>query len=181
MKEPGLATDGDAGQYSNPPGYDLKLFDITETLFKVLGFVFDADELGKWIYDVVVSKHGPRTLIADMARTFWRVLIQLDTNINRSKESWESIRAPEDLDVVEDFIISGRRQISKLQRLLSACERSMLGLLSEGSSGSGIDFVETLYNRDVMLKDTERFVEGLELWIRRWKDNCEPNLPERKR
>jgi hypothetical protein len=45
------ATEADARKYGIPPGYSLKNWDPTEEPIMLLGSVFDANSLGKWIYN----------------------------------------------------------------------------------------------------------------------------------
>ncbi len=43
----------------------------------LLGSVFDANSLGKWIYDWTVFRHGSTSPIAGVAGDMWLLLIQL--------------------------------------------------------------------------------------------------------
>jgi hypothetical protein len=50
----------------------------------LLGSVFDANSLGKWIYDWTVYYYGPATPVSNMAGEFW--LLSHPTH-RQSKES----------------------------------------------------------------------------------------------
>jgi hypothetical protein len=177
------ATSEDAEKHGIPADYQLTNWDPTEEPILLLESVFDANSLGKWIYDWTVAKYGPQAPFSDVANNLWLLLIQLAGNINRAEEYLRVDGDVDDKDVMEDFIDSGRRQMAKLQRLLRACEEPMLNSPGEGKvlgHGSGIEFVNTFFGRDRRLHDTEQFMQDLELWIRRWNDNCESILEERR-
>ena len=60
-----------------PAGYSLRNWDPTEEPIFLLGSVFDANSLGKWIYDWTVSKHGLFSPITDVAGELWLQLLRL--------------------------------------------------------------------------------------------------------
>lgn len=60
-----------------PAGYSLRNWDPTEEPTLLLGSVFDANSLGKWIYDWTVSKHGLLSPMADLAGDLWLHLEKL--------------------------------------------------------------------------------------------------------
>lgn len=167
-----------------PAGYQLEYWDPTEEPIYLLGCVFDANSLGKWIYDWTVAQYDPQAPFSDVANNLWLLLLRLTGNINRAKEYLRKDRDVDDTDVLEDFIDSGRRQMTKLQRLLRACEEDMPHPPGEGQvlgDESAIEFVNTIFGHDRRLDDTEQFMQDLELWIRRWEDNCESILERRRR
>lgn len=149
----------------------------------LLGSVFDANSLGKWIYDWTVYHHGPATPIADMAGELWLLLIQLAGKVKRAEECMPRIRAMENRDMVDDFIESGERLTDKLKKLLKACESPMLkaGKRGKGESAqlgknAGIEFVDSIFGRDRMLDSTEKFMASIRLWNLRFDANCEEIL-----
>ncbi|KAK3377590.1 hypothetical protein B0H63DRAFT_547096 [Podospora didyma] len=81
------ATEAEAKLRGNPVRYSLKNWDPSEEPIPLLGSVFDADSLGKWIYDWTVYHHGPSTLISDMAGELWLLLLPLAGKLKRADSS----------------------------------------------------------------------------------------------
>ena len=150
----------------------------------LLGSVFDANSLGKWIYDWTVYHHGPATPISDMAGELWLLLIQLAGKVKRAEECMPRIRQEENRDMVEDFIESGERLTDKLKRLLKTCETPMLKAGKKHSKDSaaqlgknaGTEFVDYIFGRDRQLEATEKFMSSIRLWNLRFDANCEDIL-----
>jgi hypothetical protein len=149
----------------------------------LLGSVFDANSLGKWIYDWTVYHHGPATPIADMAGELWLLLIQLAGKVKRAEECMPRIRKEDSRDMVEDFIESGDRLTDKLKKLLKACETPMLKAGKKHGKDStqlgknaGIEFVDSIFGRDRQLDATEKFMASIRLWNLRFDANCEDIL-----
>lgn len=177
----GKATEADAKKHRIPPGYSLKNWDPTEEPIMLLGSVFDANSLGKWIYDWTVYHHGAATPISDMAGELWLLLIQLSGKIKRAEEGVPRIRTQENKEMVEDFIESGERLTDKLRILLKRCESPMLKVSKRKDApqlgkNSGVEFVETLFGRERELEKTERFMQSVRLWNLRFDANCEDVL-----
>jgi hypothetical protein len=177
------ATEEDARKHRIPPGYSLKNWDPSEEPILLLGSVFDANSLGKWIYDWTVYHHGPATPIADMAGELWLLLIQLAGKVKRAEECMPRIRKEENREMVEDFIESGERLTDKLKRLLKACEAPMLKAGKKSSKdpsqlgkNAGTEFVDSIFGRDRQLEATEKFMSSIRLWNLRFDANCEDIL-----
>jgi len=81
-----VATELDAKRHRIPAGYSLKNWDPNEEPIMLLGSVFDANSIGKWIYDWTVSHHGPATPISDMAPDLLLLLIKLAEKIKRAEK-----------------------------------------------------------------------------------------------
>ncbi|KAI1823529.1 vegetative cell wall protein gp1 [Xylaria intraflava] len=178
---PPRATEADAKKHRIPPGYSLKNWDPTEEPIMLLGSVFDANSLGKWIYDWTVFHHGPATPISDMAGEMWLLLIQLSGKIKRSEEIVPQVRTKENREMLEDFIESGERLTDKLRALLKRCEAPMLKAnkkreAAQLGKNSGIEFVETLFGRERELEKTERYMQSVHIWNLRFDANCEEIL-----
>jgi hypothetical protein len=177
------ATEADARRHRIPPGYSLKNWDPSEEPIMLLGSVFDANSLGKWIYDWTVYHHGPATPIADMAGELWLLLIQLAGKVKRAEECMPRIRKEENREMVEDFIESGERLTDKLKKLLKTCETPMLRAGKKHSKdqaqlgkNAGTEFVDSIFGRDRQLESTEKFMSSIRLWNLRFDANCEDIL-----
>ena len=91
----------------------------------LLGSVFDANSLGKWIYDWTVYHHGASTPMADVAGDLWLLLIKLAGKMKRAEECVQRIRSTDNREMVQDFIESGSRLWQKFKQLLKSCEHYM--------------------------------------------------------
>ncbi|KAH9203756.1 hypothetical protein DL95DRAFT_500675 [Leptodontidium sp. 2 PMI_412] len=177
------ANEADARKHRIPPGYSLKNWDPAEEPIMLLGSVFDANSLGKWIYDWTVYHHGPATPIADMAGELWLLLIQLAGKVKRAEECMGRIRTKENKEMVDDFIDSGERLTNKLKTLLKSCETPMLKAGNKYGKDSaklgknaGSEFVDTIFGPDRQLEATEKFMSSIRLWNVRFDANCEDIL-----
>jgi hypothetical protein len=178
------ATDRDARAAGIPAGYNFKNWDPNEEPILLLGSVFDANSLGKWIYDWTVAFHGPSTPITEMAGDLWLSLIQLAGKIKRAEESLSRIRRRDDRELIDDFLDSGERLWERFNKLLKVCEKHMLKTAKRdrGSekmymgNNSGREFVETIFGRDRELERTEKLTTGIRLWSMRFDANCEDVL-----
>lgn len=174
------ATEADARKHRIPTGYSLKNWDPTEEPILLLGSVFDANSLGKWIYDWTVYRAGASSPIADMAGELWLLLIQLSGKVKRAEDIVGRVRSAENREMMNEFIESGERLTDKLRSLLKACEAPMLKAAKKKQSGlgknSGVEFVDTLFGRDRELAKTEKYMQSLRLFNMRFDANCEAIL-----
>lgn len=174
---PTVATEADAKRHRIPAGYQLKNWDPNEEPILLLGSVFDANSLGKWIYDWTVYAHGASSPIAEMSGDLWLILIQLAGKMKRAEEIVGRVRSSENRDIINDFIDAGERLTDKLRSLLKACEAPMLKAGKKKSPGlgrnSGVEFVNTLFGRERELGKTEKFMQGVRLFNLRFDANCE--------
>lgn len=175
------ATAEDAKRHRIPEGYSLKNWDPTENPILLLGSVFDANSLGKWIYDWTVFNFKGDHPISDLAGELWMLLIQLAGKIKRSEETVPRIRSQDNREIVEDFIESGDRLTDKLRKLLKSCEAPMLRSAKKAKDNqlglnAGVEFVNTLFGRDRELEKTEKFMASVRLWNLRFDANCDEIL-----
>lgn len=172
-----MADEMDAKKHRIPAGFSLKNWDPSEQPILLLGSVFDANSLGKWIYDWTVYHHKPATPISEMAGELWILLIQLSGKVKKADETVERVRSADKKEMLEDFIESGERLQEKLRKLLKTCEQPMLKAAQKkgGALGknAGVEFVETLFGRERELDRTERFMQGVRLFNLRFDANCD--------
>lgn len=178
---PREATLEDARKYRIPDNYSLKYWDPTEDPIILLGSVFDANSLGKWIYDWTVAKYTAAHPMSELAGDLWMLLIQLAGKLKRADETCHRIRSRENREIVEDFIASGERLTDRLRKLLKVCEVAMLkaSKKTKGNqlgSDAGVEFINTLLGRDRELENTESFMASGRLWNLRFDANCEEIL-----
>ncbi|ROW12572.1 hypothetical protein VMCG_00071 [Cytospora schulzeri] len=176
------ATDQDAERYNLPPGYSLKSWDPTKEPIVLLGSVFDANSLGKWIYDWTVYCYHPLRTASRTAGDLWLLLIQSFDKMKRAEEALPRIHSMDENEswLIEDFIESGERIVAKLEKLLETCEAPMLEALEEDqkqlSRSSGLEFVKTFFGRTRELDRTKRLMQSMRLWNMRFDANCEELL-----
>ena len=178
------ATAADAAKFHIPAGYSLKNWDPTESPVLLLGSVFDANSLGKWIYDWTVFHHGAETPLSEIAGELWLLLIKLAHKMKRADECLPRVRSDDNQELLEDFLESGDRLWARLKALLKICEEYMWRVAKkEGAKGtvrmgknSGTEFVDTIFGRDRKLEETESLMQSIRLWNMRFDANCEDIL-----
>jgi hypothetical protein len=179
------ATEADRLRCKIPAGYSLKNWDPTEEPLTLLGSVFDANSLGKWIYDWTSYAYGNGAPMTDTAGALWLELIQLAGKNKRADEKIEEIRQDEKRELVEDFLESGERLWIRFRKLLKSCEnfmyreaQSQSGEKAPKSLGanSGVAFVECMFGRDRELESTEKLMANIKLWGMRFDANVDPIL-----
>jgi hypothetical protein len=161
-------------------GYSHKHWDPAEEPVYLFGFVFDANSLGKWIYDWTVHHHGPATPLAEMAGELWLLLIQLADKIKRANETMPKIQTDQNREMLQDFLDSGERLWVRFAKLLKVCgdymwkaakkESGKEEPVSMGNNG-GNEFVESIFGRDRELEKTEKLMTGMRLWSTRFNAN----------
>ncbi|KAF2401281.1 hypothetical protein EJ06DRAFT_384826 [Trichodelitschia bisporula] len=184
-KETRKATEEDARRAGIPAGYSYKNWDPSEEPITLLGSVFDANSLGRWIYDWTVFSYGPATPMSDVAGDLWLLLIQLAGKVKRADEGIEKIRQEENRELVEDFLESGERLWVRFKKLLKICEDYMWKAAQRDSGekrpmamgkNSGCEFVDSIFGRDRELDKTEKLMSAIRLWSMRFDANCDEIL-----
>ncbi len=181
---PREATAKDAAEHRIPAGYSLKNWDPTESPVLLLGSVFDANSLGKWIYDWTVFHHGPSTPMSEVAGDLWLLLIKLACKMKRAQECLPRVRYSDNRETIKDFLAGGDRLWARFKKLLKICEDYMWKVArKEGAKGSvkmgknsGCEFVDSIFGRDRELEETESLMQGIRLWNMRFDANCEEIL-----
>lgn len=166
--------------------YSLKNWDPREEPVTLLGSVFDADSLGKWIYDWTVYHHGAGAPMADEAGQLWLALIQLAAKRKQAETCLDRIQNREKKMLVIDHLEDSQQIWNKLCRLLQKCEKYMYsqakkvsttsGTKTQYGSNSGCEFVDSIFGRDRELDRTQRLINAIRCWTRDFEDNCEDIL-----
>jgi hypothetical protein len=179
------ATEEDARAAGIPTGYSIKNWDPTEAPILLLGSAFDANSLGKYIYDWTVYHHGASTPMAAVAGDLWLLLIKLAGKVKRADECLGRVRRAETQELLNDFLASGERLWGRFKALLKDCEHFMwMAAKREAGPGApvsmgrnaGCEFVESIFGRERKLQDTEKLMHGIRLWDMRFDANCEAIL-----
>lgn len=181
---PKAATAADALKAGIPAGYSTKNWDPDEAPIVLLGSVFDANSLGKWIYDWTVYHHSANAPIAEVAGDLWLLLIKLAGKMQRADECLDRITGRHNHQLVGDFLASGDRLWGRLSDLLKTCEGYMWKAATKGGKKGSVDmgkhtgcvFVDAIFGRDQELETTEGLMQSVRLWNMRFDANCEDIL-----
>ena len=123
--QPRPATEADRKSARIPVAYSLKYWDPTESPIILLGSVFDANSLGKWIYEWTSYHCYPRSPSVEAAGTLWLLLIKVARKIKLAENRFNWIYTTEKRDMIEDFLDSGYNIWDRLKKLLKVCEDNM--------------------------------------------------------
>lgn len=175
---PREATAADALKCRIPAGYSLKNWDPDEAPVMLLGSVFDANSLGKWIYDWTVFHHGAFTPMSDVAGELWLLLIRLAHKMKRAQECSPGVH---DYYLVQDFLDGGDRLWATFKKLLKMCEEYMWKVAKKagGKGGpvmgknSGCEFVDSMFGRDRKLEETQSLMQRIRTWNMHFDEICE--------
>ena len=103
------ATEADMARAGIPAGYSVKHWDPDDEPLTVLGSVFDANSLGKWIYDWACHRHGKPHPMSDLAAEFWLQLITLSSGTKRADDKIEFTRQKDNIDTLHEFLDGAER------------------------------------------------------------------------
>lgn len=92
------ATAEDAKKYGIPAGYSLKRWDPEEEPLLLLGSVFDANSLGKWMYDWTAFFCGADSPECDLAGELWLLMIQLAGKQKTIESKLPCVKSSGDVD-----------------------------------------------------------------------------------
>jgi hypothetical protein len=169
----------EAAAWGIPAGYWTKHWDVKERPIILLGSVFDANSLGKWIFDWTVSHWGPGTPMANVAADLWLLLISLSVKLRRAKDAVRFVGTTIEGELLRDFIEAGDRLWTRFEGLVSQCESAMWVVAKTRADRSvamgkqaGEAFVESMFGRDRELERTEELMAGSRLWKMRFDANC---------
>ncbi|KAG6362326.1 hypothetical protein INS49_010556 [Diaporthe citri] len=186
MKTRVPATSEDAEKHNIPLDYNLEEWDPDENPITLLGAVFDANSVGKWIHGWTHYKYGHLATETEKSGELWSLIILLTRKLRVSAKfisesvGIESVEQGVGKDMVEDFIESGQRRMEKFQTHLKKCEKSMLVSENKGKnkgtvrlrSDAGVAFAEAAFSSKKHFAKTNGLIQSIELWLKRWDANC---------
>ena len=187
IKPPRHATAEDALEHNIPAGFCLKNWDPSEKPIVLLGSVFDANSLGKWIYDWTVFSHKSQSPLAGVAGELWLLLIRFAAKMQRAEEGIHRVKYREDKAVLTELLDCGDRVWRKLKSLIKLCEEAMWqGATKDGSrkvmgQKSGVAFVDAFFGRDGEMDKTERLMNAMRHFNMRFDSECEDILRSLKK
>ena len=161
-----------------PAGYSTKNWDPAEDPIFLLGSVFDANSLGKWIYDWTVHRHGPGTVALVVAGDLWLALIALAGTMGEAECLLQKRKAHgSKRKMIEDFLDDGDELWERLRALLRRCEKSMLrvarrdrgtGQVVSVGASSGCEFVDYVFGEGRGLEETDDLINSMRSWNKRF-------------
>jgi len=167
-----VATEADAVRNRIPAGYCIKHWHPDETPILLLGSVFDAESLGKWIFDWTVFCHSA----SDEAGDLWLLLVKLSGKMKLATECFPRIKDAENRKIVCDFLKSGDRLWERFEKMLENCEFHMWKAAERKGKGvvmgtaAGRKVVESIFGHD--LDNTTRLMDSISTWDKRFDANC---------
>ena len=177
------ATVEDAKRAGIPAGYSIKHWDPMELPIILLGSVFDANSLGKWMFDWTIFVHGGGTPLTEIAGDLWLLLIKLNGKLKCAEERFSRIQSLDAREMIEDFMESGDRIWERFKKLLKRCETYLWHAAKKAGTKdyfkdkkAGVEFVDSILGRDRELQNTEKLMTSMRLWILRFDANCEEIL-----
>ena len=178
------ATEEDRIRHGIKAGYSTKNWDPTEKPILLLGSVFDANSMGKYIYDWTVAHYKAGTPMSEVAGDLWLLLIRLAGKMKRAEAGVPRIRSKSKRIMVQDFINRGQKHWATLTRLLKDCEEYMWIDATEDaktgaktmSKNAGSELVKGLFGRDRRLEKTEKLMQRLRNWILDFEADAEDVL-----
>ena len=168
-----------AREWRVPEGLCTRLWERTERPIIVWGTVFDANSLGKWIYDWTIFCHGVKSAVAELAADLWLLLISLMTREKVVRENRTGKRSK----TAEGIAVGLQALWTELERIVERCARSMGRAMKKKVTGEayfdrkgGIAFVERMFGRDEQLNATEDLMNEIRKWKREGDDVCKAAL-----
>ena len=150
--------------------YCLKNWNPAMLLIILLGSVFDANSLGRWIYEWTKFHYSPQHYATKVAGELWELLIVLGGKLQRARNFSQLIIGQGNCEIVEGFTKNGEGHWLKLKELLSDCEKYMWKWAKNGGfkmwGGSGAEFVEAMFSSDKQWRDTMIFMENVGIWCK---------------
>lgn len=137
----------------------------------LLRAAFDADSLGKWIFDWAVKIYGTQNLVRDVAADLWLELIRFYGEIKTSEEfvhrneGATDAKSRDAVNLLQSFLYDAESLLKELERLIEQCEEPMREAKRRGKRHVGKEsaraFMEILLGRDELLEETEKFIQGM--------------------
>jgi hypothetical protein len=159
-------------QHYVPPGLNVREWDREERPIIVGGSVFDANSLGKWIFDWSCAVYGKGSPIADIAGDLWLALIRLAGRLGELGCRRQS-------QVVVVLLREGEELWHKYVSLVDKCNKHMLSSKEAVRSKqigqkSVARFLGMMFGRDRCLEFTEGLIQSIRSWNCEYEDVFEP-------
>jgi hypothetical protein len=163
------ATRKDTKKHGIPSGYSLKEWDPDEPPILLFGSVFDADSLGKWIFDWAhyCSRRGDGFISdsdADTAGELWIGLLGAQGSIQSLEELSETAKAVEQASY-QELISRGGKLMERFEILLRECEGPALTAFYIGPQVSiqaeAELFIQNLFDYHVNRYKTAQLIQDM--------------------
>lgn len=147
-------------------------WDPDEEPIFILGSVFSAVSLGKWIFDWTFHCYESNSEEVDIAEQLWYSLIDLLVRLKEAKNELNNNHSIDYKNILYDFVESGDNLKKKFNKIIYPCESCMLS--AKNNTGivdnvGGIKFITCMF---LQYRDhIKRFIHLANLWTSRFKDN----------
>ena len=166
------ATKEDRLRYNIGPKYSTRDWDPTERPIILLGSVFDANSIGKYIYDWTIAHYKAGSPMSEVAGDLWVLLIKFAGKMKRAEAGISRIRSKTNRMRVQEFINDGQKIWAMLERQLDKCEEYMWECAKKNKEtgatvmdpNAGSELVKGLFGRDRRLGRTEKLMQQLRNW-----------------
>ena len=184
-------TAADATRAGIPAGYSISQWDPSQKPILLFGSVFDANSLGKWIYDWAVYYHRQPSPRSGIAGDLWFLMMQLTGNIEQAERTITSLHDANDRELIAEFLDTSERLWDQLQNILRTCEKSMLHIARHKArqrgfnvttasmvygADIGCEFIDTMFGQDRQLEDTKKVMASMRLSNWKFEVYCDENL-----
>ncbi|KAI9783747.1 MAG: hypothetical protein M1816_001183 [Peltula sp. TS41687] len=152
-----------------PAAYSTKNWDPTQEPIFLLGSVFDADSLGKWIFDWTHYRHGRRSNELTVAGNLWLSLIRLSGKIRQAKDLLLRRGKALERRLIGVFLDHGHQLLGWFMRLLKSCEKFMMKeAIGDSVLGppSGCAFVDCMFGMN--MNETEELIASIGSWDKKF-------------
>jgi hypothetical protein len=158
-----------AARRNIPRGFSLRRWDPEEQPFLVAGTAFDANSLGKWIFDWACFAYGRSCPLIDVAGDFWVMLIRLTGGLSGMGllKRWEMTES------LYEALAVGEKLLSAVAEHVAQCERSLRSTKEfkqrrKLGQESATAFVKAFLGSDKYLSRTEDITHDMRDWQRRY-------------
>ena len=129
---PRKATSKDCVRYGIPPDLDLEMWNPEEQPILLLKTVFDADSVGKWIYDCTSQLYGPETAVAGIVHFLSAQLTEMSVKAGRIKKALHILGDNPPKKILLYFLEAASRLVCHFQDIIRRCERTILDTIDRG-------------------------------------------------
>lgn len=166
-----------------PTGYSVEFWDPDEEPVLLFATVFDANSLGRWIYDWAGFFYGYASPLAEVAGDLWVLLLELSYKIKQAEDFVNGNCSASARNTLEEYLDSGERIWQRFNQLLQICEQhARKATRREAGSDSrvtvdrnqGLAFVECMFDQVLELSTTEEVMQCIRYWLLRYNANCLP-------
>lgn len=161
-----------------PAGFTLDNWDPNMMPMLLMGSAYDAQSLGKWIFDWTVARYDANSPMADIAGHLWLLMLKLDSKTTRVRACLPDVRSRREAAPLRKCLKEAEHIWERFDELVRVCEQPMLDQIRERSGKKEVDaragllFVRMMFGRDQELEFTEEVRTRMHHWDEQFEDEC---------